>query len=109
MWTKKSRIHLSNYVETRLLFKPYSATEINGISKFSKTEQTHQKWEKIGIFPEKKTFGISLAGISVEREEISIDPEKLESNVFYLFSYKDDKYVTRKTDEGIIEVYEVVE
>lgn len=63
-------------------------------------------WEK---FPEYKRFGISLAGIKAGKEEISIDPKKLEPNVFYLFSYKDEKYVARKSDDDVIEIYEVME
>lgn len=59
--------------------------------------------------PKYRTFGISRFGIKVKKDEISIDPEKLNPNVFYLFSYKDEKYVTRKTDEGIVEVFEVIE
>jgi len=50
-----------------------------------------------------------LAGIKVKREEISVDPKKLESNLFYLFSYQDEKYVARKTDEEVVEIYEVIE
>jgi len=59
--------------------------------------------------PKYKKFGISLEGIKVNEKEISIDPRKLEPNVFYLFSYKDEKYVARKTDENVVEIYEVIE
>ena len=59
-------------------------------------------------FPKHKTFGISLLGISRGKEEISIDPKELKSKVFYLFSYKDEKYVARKVDKDIIEIYEVL-
>lgn len=59
--------------------------------------------------PERKTFGISLGGIKTQKEEMSIDPQKLEPNVFYLFSYKDEKYVARKSDEDVVEIYEVIE
>ena len=45
----------------------------------------------------------------VVTDEIEIDPEQLESNVFYFISYKDEKYVARKTESGNIEIFEVVE
>ena len=110
MWTEKSSIPSSDYERRAYLPKPYPLTKINGIPKFSKRKQIFKKWEEIGrILPEKKKFGISLLGIRVKKEEITIDPEKLKPNVFYLFSYIDEKYVTRKTDEGIVEVFEVVE
>lgn len=66
--------------------------------------------KKALIEPKKEPlFGISLIGISVRDEKITIDPRKLEPNIFHLFSYKDDKYVARKTDENTLEVYEVLE
>jgi len=48
-------------------------------------------------------------GIVVKEEEITIDPKKLEPNIFYLFSYQNEKYVARKTEKGIVEIYEVTE
>lgn len=65
-----------------------------------------QKWEEARLEPKK--FGISFAGIKVRKEEIFIDPTKLEQNVFYLFSYKDEKYVARKSDKDVVEIYEVI-
>lgn len=64
-------------------------------------------WEK--EVPKHKRFGISLEGIKVKKKEISIDPRKLKPNVFYLFSYKDEKYVARKSDNNVVEIYEVME
>jgi hypothetical protein len=58
---------------------------------------------------EKPPIGISLAGISVKKEEIIIDPEELKQNVFYLFSLRDEKYVVRKLEGDVIEIYEVIE
>jgi len=59
--------------------------------------------------PERKTFGISLSGIKVKKEEFSIDPKRLEPNIFYLFSYKGKKYAARKSDNNVVEIYEVLE
>ncbi len=41
-------------------------------------------------------------------EKIIIDPEELETNVFYLVSYMGDKYAFRKTEDGAIETNEVI-
>lgn len=65
---------------------------------------------KLIFEPTKKpTFGVSLTGIRVEKGEITIDPKELEQDIFYLFSYKDEKYVARKTHETTVEVYEVLD
>ena len=68
---------------------------------------SRERWKE--AVPKPKKFGISLTGIKVKREEISVDPKKLEPKVFYLFSYKDEKYVACKTDEDVVEIYEVIE
>lgn len=70
-------------------------------------EYTFASWEK--EVPKHEKFGISLEGIKVTEKEISIDPRKLKPNVFYLFSYKDEKYVARKSDNNVVEIYEVME
>jgi hypothetical protein len=58
---------------------------------------------------ERKTFGVSMSGIKSQREQVQIKPELLEKDVFYLFSHKQDKYVARKTDEDVVEIFEVIE
>lgn len=62
-----------------------------------------------GIIKEKPQFGVSPIGISIKKEEMIIDPEKLERNIFYLFSFKDEKYVARKIEGDVLEIYEVIE
>lgn len=58
----------------------------------------------------KETFEAQVPrrGIVVT-DEIEIDAEQIESKVFYFVSYKDEKYVVRKTEAGSIEIFEVVE
>ena len=77
----------------------------------------HQKfsdsydWAKFSKPPtlKKEIFGKSQKGISLIDNKIKIDPKELEPNVFHLFSYKKEKYMVRKTDEQIVELYEVQE
>lgn len=45
----------------------------------------------------------------MKEEQITIDPKKLEPNTFYLFSCRDEKYVARRTDRDVVEIYEVTE
>lgn len=113
MWVGKSETLSRRVYEKNLrLPRPYSVTRINGIPKFSRAKRIYTEWEetKLGKVPEKKPlFGISLLGILPRRGgSLIIDPKELESKVFYLFSYKDEKYVARKVDENIVEVYEVL-
>lgn len=110
MWAKMSETPSHVYKKNTHLPKPYSVTRINGIPKFSKPRWIYPKWEqtRLGKVPERKKLGISLLGILPKGEEIVIDPKELESKVFYLFSYKDEKYVARKVDEDIVEIYEVL-
>lgn len=127
MWVEKSLFSSREYEKKVCLPKPY--TFISGYHRatlqakypipkskqlYKRHEDIYKKfrdaqtiWEK--AVQESKKFGISLAGIRVKKEEISVDPKKLESNVFYLFSYKDEQYVARKTDEDVVEIYEVIE
>lgn len=117
MWAKQSTTVSREYDVAERLAEPFS-TRLNGIPKYDKPKMLIWKPMKWGgkaelvsfrLREEKKEFGISLAGIKARKEEISIDPRKLESNVFYLFSYKDEKYVARKSDNDVVEIYEVIE
>jgi hypothetical protein len=64
-------------------------------------------FEGVGV-GRKRAFGVS-SGIKIEKEEVSIDMDALEPNTFYLFTYEEDKYVARRTAEGLIEIFEVIE
>jgi hypothetical protein len=59
---------------------------------------------------ERGVFGVQPPekGIVVT-DAIEIDPDQLETNIFYFVSYNDEKYVARKTESGNIEIFEVVE
>lgn len=113
MWVEESAVLSERYEKAVTSRVSYPLIKINGISKFGERETKfrHKMWEGIRreIVQEKKIFGISMAGIRVERKEISIDPEKLRPNVFYLFSYEDEKYVARKINGDIVEIFEVIE
>lgn len=108
MWAGKSGTPSCVYEKNLRLPKRYSVPRINGIPKFTKPRRITPKWEETRV-PEKKRFGISLLGILPRKEGIIIDSKELESEVFYLFSYKDEKYVARRVDKDIVEIYEVLE
>jgi hypothetical protein len=57
---------------------------------------------------EKKRLPVST-GITVKEEEITINPKKLEPDIFYLFYHKNEKYVARRIDRDVVEIYEVTE
>jgi len=97
--TLESKVLHKGLIHARTVWERDLHPEVLGYSRKKREE----------IVPKPKKFGISLAGIKVKREEISVDPKKFEPKVFYLFSYKDEKYVARKTDEDVVEIYEVIE
>jgi len=88
-----ARSYISPYGSVLPFFTELAGSTICAISKLRK---------------EKKSM-VSTTGIMVKDEQIRIDPRRLERNAFYLFSYKDEKYVARRTNEYIVEVYEVTE
>jgi hypothetical protein len=117
MWTKQSVTVPEKYDVAERLTKPF-LPKSNGIPKYDKSATIGWKllnWSgKIRITEsvlseEEKEFGISLSGIKAGKEEMSIDPKKLQPNIFYLFSFKDEKYVARKSDNDVVEIYEVLE
>ena len=117
MWEKQLATVSSKYDVAKGLAEPFS-TRLNGIPKYDKPKMLMRKpmrWSgkaelsSFRLQEEKKEFGISLTGIKAGKEEISIEPERLERNVFYLFSYHDEKYVARKSGKDIVEIYEVIE
>lgn len=118
MWMEKTIISSKTYEKTTCLTTPYQVTKIarvdmyarpkiNGIPKFSELKWTYTRWKVEKDFAPK--FGISPAGITIKMDEIKVNLEKLKPKIFYLFSYKDEKYVARKVDRDIVEIYEVLE
>jgi len=109
MWVEYSKVPPIEYGKKMSTPESYPIAKINGIPKFTKVQLKQiEKWGQVRRISKEK-FGISLSGIKVRKDEIVIDPEMLKSDVFYLFSYKNERYVARKTNNNIIEIYEVIE
>lgn len=113
MWREKSQVH-SNYTKVvgrTAISEKYQPIRINGISKFTETRRMHALWEEVEATkrPKRGIFGVSLLGIRAERKELSVNPQLLESNVFYLFSYENERYIARKNDDSVVEIFEVIE